>query len=229
MNIEKIAATASAIDSAIQNNTAIKSIIVEASATIAGDTTEETRQSIQEFLNSPLNDKKEIIMKKAFAAAIAVAQDRGILTDLPQNGSAIAALVDEGLTRVKVGYQVGTGMLDAEKAIEAVIEHAESRAIAFIDKAFESGFVREAATAGLEKLAYSIPEIGPVIGPVVTHYKPVIRSIITKVEKPVQEFVKTGINAVSTAAKSFVRAAAEKVKEVVNNPIKAIGKLLRFA
>ena len=217
MDYEKIAEAANNIDKVIRDNQALKSLIVEASSVVTGDQSQETRQSIQEFLDSPLGDKKEIVMEKAFAAAMVLAKERGLLPNLPESSHAIASIVDEGLTRVKANYQVGVGILDPEKAIDHIVDHAESRAIAFVDTAFESGIVREVATAGVVGLAYAIPEIGPIIGPIAENFSPIIKSVIASVEQPVREAIKIGIHAVATTAKTIARKAIEVVKNVAKN------------
>lgn len=211
MDYEKFANAAVALDNSIRDNVALKSFLVETSSAIWGDQSEETRQSIQDFLDAPIGDKKELMMKKAVAAAMVLAKDKGLMP-APARGAEIAAVVDEGLTRAKVAYQVGIGVINPEKAIDTIVDHAESRAIAVVDKAFDSGAVREYATEGLVRLAYAIPVIGPIVGPIAENYKPIIKAVISKVEKPVKEFIKTGIHYVSTTAKNIARAAVEKVK-----------------
>lgn len=212
MDYEKIAAAANKIDKVIRENQALKSLIVETSSLVTGDQSQETRQSIQEFLDSPLGDKKEIVMEKAFAAAMVLAKERGLLPNLPEGSHAIASIVDEGLTRVKANYQVGVGKLDPEVAIDHIVDHAESRAIAYVDAAFESGMVREVVTEGVVRLAYAIPEIGPIIGPIAENYKPIIKSVIARVEQPVSEAIKTGIHVVATTAKTIAHTVVETVK-----------------
>lgn len=211
MDYEKFADAAVVLDNSIRDNVVLKSFLVETSSAMMGDQSEETKQSIQDFLDAPIGDKKELITKKAVAAAMVLAKDKGLMP-APTSGAEIAAVVDEGLTRVKTAYQVGIGVINPEKAIDNIVDHAESRAIAVVDKAFDSGAVREYATEGLVRLAYAIPEIGPIVGPIAEYYKPIIKAVISKVEKPVKEFIKTGIHYVSTTAKNIARAAVEKVK-----------------
>ena len=136
--------------------------------------------------------------------------------------SAIAAIVDEGLTRVKANYQVGIGKLDPEVAIDHIVDHAESRAIAYVDNAFDSGMVREVAAEGIVKLAYMIPEMGPIIGPIAENYKPIIKSVIANVEEPVRTAIKTGMHVVATTAKKIAHAAVEKTKEYAVNITKKL-------
>lgn len=211
MDYEKFANAAVALDNSIRDNVALKSFLVETSSAILGDQSEETRQSIQDFLDAPIGDKKELIMKKAVAAAMVLAKEKGLMP-APARGVEIAAVVDEGLTRAKVAYQVGIGVIHPEKAIDTIVDHAESRAIAVVDEAFDSGAVREVATEGLVKLAYMIPKIGLIVGSMAEKYRPIIKTVVSKVEKPVKEAIKTGIHYVSTTAKNIARAAVEKAK-----------------
>ena len=36
-------------------------------------------KSVQEFLDLPMGDKKEVVLKKAFATAVTIAKDKGVL------------------------------------------------------------------------------------------------------------------------------------------------------
>lgn len=219
MDFEKLATAANVIDESIRENEALKSIIVETSSAMIGDQSDDTRQSIQDFLDAPLGDKKELAMKKAVSAAMILAKDKGILTTVSNTGAEIAALVDEGLTRIKANYQVGNGIIEPEVAIDNLVDHAESRALAYVDAAFDSGLVRETVVSGIVQLAYNIPAIGPVLGPAVQEFQPIIESFIAKVEKPVKNAIKTGIKYVATAAKSIAKSAVGKAKNVAKNII----------
>lgn len=216
MDFEKFAAAASQIDNAIRTNEAVKAVIVEASGIVTGDESGETRKSVQEFLDAPLGDKKEMAMKKAYAAAVALAKDRGLLPDIPAAPSAIAAVVDEGLGRVKVAYNLAVGKITPEDAFDYVVDLAAARAKSYVDYAFDSGLVREAVALGATRLAYAIPYIGPVIGPAVQSYQPLIKSVVARVEKPAKALIKTGINAAANVAKAVGRKAVEKVKDTAS-------------
>ncbi len=216
MNYEIIAGAANNIDNIIRENAALKSVIIDASTTLLDDKSVETRQSIQEFLDAPLDSKKDIAMKKAFAAAMVIAKEKGII-DLPDNTAEIASIVDEGLVRVKANYKVGAGLLNPEEAIDNIIDHAEARAITYIDYAFDSGLVREVATEGIVKIAYRIPKIGPIIGLVAERNKPIIRSVIAMVEQPAKTAIKTGIHVVSSFSKKVAHVAIARAKELAVN------------
>ena len=67
MDYEKITQAAQNVDNFIKGNAAVKTILIDTSAAMFGDTSKEAKKSIQEFLDAPLGDKKEIAMKKAYA------------------------------------------------------------------------------------------------------------------------------------------------------------------
>lgn len=221
MDFEKIASCANTIDSAIRDNSALKSIIVDASAAMMDDDSYETRQSIQEFLDLPLGDKKDIAIKKAFAAAMVVGKERNIL-DLPDNGAEIAAIVDEGWARAKTAYQVGIGLLDPETAIDHIVDLEESRLVATIDLAFDSGLVNMVATEAIVAASYAIPGIGSIIGPAAEACKPIIQSTLKVVEKPIKQVIKSGIHTVATTAKSIAHKAIDTVKSYASSVVSKI-------
>lgn len=221
MNYEKIATIAHSIDNAIRDNVALKSAIVDTSSLLLDDASDETRQSIQDFLDAPLGDKKEIATKKAFAAAAVLAQEQGLLPTLPEVAESIAAVVDDGLARVKAAYQVGMGILDPETAIDNIIDHATARAIAFVDSSFST-----IATEGIVKLSYWIPAIGPIIGPVAETCKPLIESMINKVDKPVREFIGTGIQSVGNVAKTMAHSVVSVAKSCIGSLANKITSVL---
>lgn len=219
MDYLKFEEAASQIDNAIRANEAVKAVIVEASGIVTGDESEETRKSVQEFLDAPLGDKKEMAMKKAYAAAVALAKDRGLMPDIPAEPSAIAAIVDEGLGKVKIAYNVAVGKITPEDAFDYIVDRSAARAKSYVDFAFDSGLVREAVALGATRLAYAIPGIGPVIGPVVQSYQPLIKSVVARVEKPAKAFIKSGINAVANVVKAVGRKALERIKGDLTNTV----------
>ena len=69
---------------------------------------------VQQFLDSPIGDASEAKLKKAFAAAVIMAQEQGTLPFSLADKSpiAIASAIDEGLNRVKFAYKVSKEELD---------------------------------------------------------------------------------------------------------------------
>ena len=93
---------------------------------------------VKEFLDLPMNDKKEGILKKLFTASIVIAKEKGQLPfELPSTSIEIASAVDEGLTQLKVAYKTATSELDSIEAADVLIDRAAIRAIAVADKIIE--------------------------------------------------------------------------------------------
>lgn len=212
MDYEKIASAAHSIDCAIRDNVALNSIATDTDSAISGDSISETRQSIQNFLDAPLGDKIEKTTKKAFAAAMVLAKERGFYPTLPETGEAIAAVVDEGMTRVKTSYQVGAGIIETERAVDHIIDRATSRAIAWVDQAFDG--VGKFASESMVKVAYNNP-LGLILGPLAESYQPVIEKVIGKVTAPAREAIKIGVQKVGTVAKSLAHKTLDTAKSYV--------------
>ena len=171
MNYEKFADAAVALDNSIKDNVALKSFIVEASSAMMGDQSEETRQSIQDFLDAPMGDKKELIMKKAVAAAMVLANDKGLMP-VPARGAEIAAVVDEafdsgavrevatdGLVKLaymipKIGPIVGPIAENYKPIIKAVISKVEKPVKEYIKTGihYVSTTAKNIARAAVEKV-----------------------------------------------------------------------------
>ncbi len=217
MDYEKFAETVQTIDNTIRDNAVLKTILAETAADMVGDESGETSQFVQDFLDAPLDDKKDVVMQKALSAAMVYAKDKGILPDLPDSGSEIAAIIDDSLTRVKTGYKVGLGILDPDVAVDVLVDHAESRVLAQVDQAFNSGMVNEVITEGIINVTYAIPGVGPVLGPTARFCKPIIKCVVAKAEPTVRNVIKTGIHKVSSTARSVAHSVVSSVKETARS------------
>ena len=91
-------------------------------------------KTVQEFLNLPMGDKKEVVLKKAFATAVTIAKDKGVLPFEVNSSEQIASLVDDGLTRMKVAYQTATGKMDAYQAVDALVDRVAVRVVGIADR-----------------------------------------------------------------------------------------------
>lgn len=162
---------------------------------------------VQEFLDLPLHDKKEGILKKLFAATAVIAQKKGFLSEegIPNTPEDIASLVDEGLTRLKVAYQTGKGELEPEEAIDALIDQATVRAIAFTD-----ALIEKEMPVAIDKLCTFMVKKYPKTAPLALWIKR-SEKVITHVTKQV---VRKGIQTMAKAAKPIVRTIVGKAKKV---------------
>lgn len=117
-NEERIINATEEVVDQIDQYAALESFLIEGQS-FGGNIISGMREfkSVKEFLDLPFGDPKEDDLKKIFAASIIVADEKGILPfSLPSKiPSVIATLCDDSLTRLKVHYQVGEGIIEAEE------------------------------------------------------------------------------------------------------------------
>lgn len=161
---------------------------------------------VKEFLDLPINDKKEAILKKLFATSIVIAKSKGLLPfEVPESPEAIASVVDESLTQMKVAYKTATGELDSIEAVDVLVDHVAVRAVAIADKVIERGI-----PVVLDKLCMVMTKVYPpaiTVVPVIKHAERYI-TVATKV------VVRKGIRILAQAGKPIVKQVATKVKSV---------------
>ena len=155
---------------------------------------------VKDFLESPLGDKKETMMKKAFATAVTIANDKGVLPFLVKSPDQIAATVDDALTRMKTAYQTSTGKIDVNQAIDVLVDRAATRAMVFADRAIEKGvpLLSDMLCSAMIK------------NPLTAGLVPVIKAA----EKYVKDAVRTGIKATAEHVKTSLKETVEVVKKV---------------
>lgn len=199
-------------------------------------------ESVQKYLSLPLNDPAENNIKKVFAASVVIAHQKGILK-LPEgynSAESIASIVDEGLTRIKVGYQLAEGKInpiDAEVAISdrqvihtaavvdvvvnklvqkanTYVDVAEKTALSVSDKLVAMGMCRLS-----DIVCKSVVGVYPPAIVVVPYVKFFTRTMIPSVQKA----VKKGIRMVADFARNTIIQAAPKMKIFAK---KAVAKLL---
>lgn len=161
---------------------------------------------VKEFLDLPMNDKKERILKKLFTTSIVIAKEKGLLPfKIPSSPIEIASAVDEGLTQLKVAYKTATGELDSIEATDALIDRAAVRAIAVADKIIEKG-----VPVVLDKLCCALTKIYPPATTVV----PIIKASERYITIGTKIAVRKGINTLAKIAKPVVQKAVTKAKSV---------------
>lgn len=163
-------------------------------------------KTVQEFLDLPINDKKEAILKKLFTSSIVLAKNKGILPfNVPDSPVEIASAVDEGLTQLKVAYQTAKGTLDSIEATDVLIDRLAVRTITVMDKVIEKGM-----PVVLDKFCMVMTKIYP---PSIT-VVPVIKSAERYITVATKVVVRKGIYALAQAAKPIVQRTVTKVKSV---------------
>lgn len=167
-------------------------------------------ECIKKFLEEPLNSRGESALKKVFATAIIIANEKGLLPfRLPESAEEIASLIDDALNRLKVAYQQAIGRIDLDEAVDALVDRAEARAIAFVEYALEIGM--PVLADKLEKIMYKNPYTAP--------FAPFVGLALSYVAEPVKNTVCSGIRTIAKGAKNFLHKAIDFVKEKLN-PIK---------
>ena len=161
---------------------------------------------VQEFLDLPVNDKKEAILKKLFTSSIILAKNKGILPfNVPNSPVEIASVVDEGLTRLKVAYQTATGVLDSIEATDVLIDRLAVRTVTVMDKVIEKG-----VPVVLDKLCMVMTKVYPPANA----KAPIIKSTERYITVATKIIVRKGIRTLAQAAKPIVQRTVTKVKSV---------------
>lgn len=169
-------------------------------------------KTVQEFLDLPVNDKKEAILKKLFTSSIILAKNKGVLPfNVPDSPVEIASAVDEGLTRLKVAYQTATGVLDSIEATDVLIDRLAVRAITVMDKMIEKG-----VPVVLDKLCMVMTKVYPPANAIV----PIIKSAKRYITVATKVVVRKGIRTLAQAAKPIVQRTVAKVKSVAKKVLK---------
>ena len=159
---------------------------------------------VKDFLESPLGDKKETMMKKAFAIAVTIATDKGVLPFPVKSPDQIAATVDDGLTRMKTAYQTSTGKIDINQAIDVLVDRAATRAMVFADRAIEKGvpLLSDMLCSAMRKNPWTAGLV------------PVIKAAEKYVTPKIKDAVRTGIKATAENVKTSLKIAVEEGKKV---------------
>lgn len=169
-------------------------------------------KTVQEFLDLPVNDKKEAILKKLFTSSIILAKNKGVLPfNVPDSPVEIASAVDEGLTRLKVAYQTATGVLDSIEATDVLIDRLAVRAITVMDKMIEKG-----VPVVLDKLCMVMTKVYPPANAIV----PIIKSAERYITVATKVVARKGIRTLAQAAKPIVQRTVAKVKSVAKKVLK---------
>ena len=158
------------------------------------------------YLDSPLGSPSDVMVKKAMATAVAIAKKRGVTTIVPtKNPMELAAAVDEGMTRMKVAYKVGKGLLDSTKAADEIIDRAAARVTAFTDKVIEIG-----TPIVIDKVMTAAAHVFPPVAVVA----PIVKVAAPFIAKAAKTVVRAGVKVVATAAKSVVKTVVAGAKKV---------------
>lgn len=223
---------------------ALRKMSVLESLALGKELSEEDTQTIKEFkcikdfLDSPNNSKQENDLKKLFAQAIVAGIQTGTLPfQIPEDASAesIVSVIDEGLTRLKVAYQLENGLIEDEyEAEEIVIEHKAVRAATLTEMAVEKGiemanqaidslenkshFYADYLLDNVDMLLTMVESAYPQITPVVEFCKVVVSNYMPEIK----EYVHRGITQIATVAKSYAKLVIEQAPVILKKAKKLL-------
>ena len=161
-------------------------------------------KTVQEFLNLPMGDKKEVVLKKAFATAVTIAKDKGVLPFEVNSSEQIASLVDDGLTRMKVAYQTATGKMDAYQAVDALVDIVAVRVVGIADREIE-----KRTPIVVDKLCKAMSK-----HPNTMALVPFVKAAEKYIAPVAKAAVRVGVAAVAKAAKPILKKAIDTAKAV---------------
>lgn len=198
------------------------------SSILVNDVVEETIDDILRnydmdvFIPSEPGSIVEADMKKIFAKALIIAQDRNCLPstlmDLPRDAEAIASLVDDSLTRIKTAVLVDAEKLYPDQAINSIVDHSVARLKVVSDVMVERG-VDTATETAIQVVACKFPPIQLLA--------PAIREFTKQCTPTIKSVVRKGLDVVSSFAKKTVKEkgirAIEKVQKVGRKVLSFLG------
>lgn len=157
-------------------------------------------------LDSPLGSPSEVMAKKALATATIIAKKRGLTTTVhAKNPMELAAAVDEGVSRLKVAYKVGKGLMDTTKAADEIIDRAAARVAAFTDKVIDRG---------TPIVVNKVLTVATSVFPPVAVVAPLVKAAVPFIATAAKVVVRKGIAVVAKAAKSVVKTVVADVKKI---------------
>ena len=161
---------------------------------------------VKDFLDLPMNDKKETVLKKLFATAVVAAKNSGALAvALPDSPMAVASMVDEGLNRLKIAYKTSVGEMDSVDAVEAIIDSVAVRTMTVMDKVVEKGM-----PVVIDKVCEAVAMAYPPARSVV----PLVKACERYITHAARVAVRKGIQTLQRVAKPIVREAVSRVRFV---------------
>lgn len=196
-----------AMENESRNYSALQSLFVDQQLGQEEVKTLKESKMVQHFLDSSMGHKSESTLKRAFAAAVVASNEQGTLPFRidTKNPMAIAAAVDEGLTRAKTAYQVAQGVLDPIDAEDNLIDAAEARVATVTDAVVETG-----ASIAVDTVTAAVVSACP---PAVV-FVPVIKAVQHFVVPKAKNFIRKGVKAIAKGAKAVVRSAVKVAKKI---------------
>ncbi len=171
---------------------------------------------MENALTSDFYSKQELDAKKVMSAALLIAKKKGVLPETLKDSIDMissATLADETVSRMKVSYRIASGLINAYKGVDKLIDQATARMIAVSDTVVEKGV--DYALNSLETaVAICYPPAKPIVA--------VIRIFQPYITTTAQIFVKKGIAKLNKIAKESIHKVKEFVKIKASNKIRSL-------
>ena len=185
---------------------------------------------LQPLIDGNLSDQEIINKKTIIAKAIIKGINDGVIAKM--DAPDIAALIDEGITRISVAQQVAQGTLDTVEAMDVFIDHAVARVVTIADEAITkadqtvkersdeiSDKLVDVAAQGLKVAAAAFPPtrvLVPFIDTAAQYIKPKARVVVKK-----------GITLVANAARSVVKKTAPLITDTIKQAGRRVKSFLK--
>ena len=226
----------SKMDEALRKMSALESLALGKELSKADAQTIREFKCVQDFLDSPNNSKQENDLKKLFAQAIIAGMQSGTLPfKMPENASpeSIVSVIDEGLTRLKVAYQLENGLLEDEyEAQKIIVEHQAVMAATLTEMLVEKGI--ELANQTIDNLEnqghlyadFLLDNVDTLFIALEAAYPPAAtvidfcRVVVANVKPQISVFIHNGITKVATGAKSYAKEVIKKAPDLLSRTLK---------
>lgn len=178
------------------------------------------KEWLQSYIEGKVDELTAEQMRRIIAKAVIKSVSEKTM-EVPAEAESIASLVDEGLTRMKVAYQVETGEYDVADAFREMIDHQIARVATIADHAITKAekialehsdrvtdTVIDVAAKGLKTVASAFPPTRPLaqfIDVAAQYIKPYARTVVKK-----------GIQIIANTARTFIKKAEPLVKKAVH-------------
>ena len=174
----------------------------------------EEYRCVQDFFDSDFGTENDSTLKKIVAAATVVAKHLNE-EEVPNNSFAIASMVDEGLNKLKVAQKVAANAIDADDAVDKLVDLAVARVSTAIDEA--TSVVKEAIDGVVETTVPAAVETACAwlenAFPPSRFVTPIVRTVTPYITEKTRQIVRNGIDIVASAAIEVIKSVTPTVKE----------------
>lgn len=191
----------------IQNNTVLGAIVMEEGFKLKIDENHEEVKVVEDYLRSKIDDPEDSSFKKVLTSAAIISREKGFKPLRNISNANIAAIVDNGVTKVKLAYKLANGEISPVDVVEYALDRTTSTIGSIVTNTCQKIGANIGATVG--------GAIGSVFGPTGTAVGTFIgRAIGHLAGTAARTLIVEGVKKIATAAKNFVKGAWEEIKSI---------------